>query len=85
MKYLIMTTAGVLSSLLIVTSVNAAVVCNEVGDCWRVKKKHDYPSGVNIQIYGDDWKWDDADASRYRWREPGEGRGYYRDGVWIQF
>jgi len=57
MKYLVSMAVGVLSALLIATSANAAVVCNEAGDCWRTKEKYDYPSGVNVQIYDDDWKW----------------------------
>ena len=85
MKYLALTAAGALSAVLIATSANAAVVCNEAGDCWRTKEKFDYPSGVNVQIYDDDWKWDDADADRYRWREAGKSRGYWQDGVWIDF
>jgi hypothetical protein len=85
MKYLVTTTAGVLGALLMATAANAAVVCNDAGDCWRVKEKHQYPAGVNIHIYGDDWKWDDADAANYRWRDAREGRGYWRDGVWITF
>jgi hypothetical protein len=85
MKYFVTPVAGLLGALLIATSANAAVVCNEAGDCWRVKEKHTYPSGVNVQIYDDDWEWDDADSDRYRWRDIGEGRGYWRDGVWINF
>ena len=46
-----------------------------------MKKKHEYPAGVNLNIYGDDW----ALGEGYRWREPGDGRGYYRGGVWIGF
>jgi len=85
MKYVLSTAVGVLSALLIATSANAAVVCNEAGDCWRTKEKLDYPSGVNVQIYDDDWKWGDDEADRYRWRDAREGPGYYRDGVWIDF
>jgi hypothetical protein len=56
-------------------------VCNGDGDCWRVKQKHEYPAGVNLRVYGDEWEPGDG----YRWREAGEGRGYYRGGVWIGF
>jgi hypothetical protein len=70
-----------LSVLGFTTAASAAVVCNGEGDCWRVKKKHDYPAGVNLRIYGDDWE----PGEGYRWREPGAGRGYYRGGVWIGF
>jgi hypothetical protein len=40
---------------------------------------------VKLHVYEDDWKWPDADSAKYRWREPGPSRGYYRGGVWIGF
>jgi len=41
---------------------------------------------VKLHTYEDDWKWADADRGKYRWREPGAGRGYHdRGGVWIGF
>lgn len=70
-----------LSAFAFTSAASAAVVCNADGDCWRVKQKHEYPAGVNLNIYGDDWE----PGEGYRWREPGEGRGYYRGGVWIGF
>jgi len=72
-----------LSVFAFTTAASAAVVCNGEGDCWRVNKRHDYPAGANLQIYGDDWTWGEGD--NYRWREPGAGRGFYRGGVWIGF
>ncbi len=63
------------------TAASAAVVCNGDGDCWRVKRTHEYPAGVNLHVYDDDW----APGEGYRWREAGEGRGYYRGGAWIGF
>ena len=64
------------------TTASAAVVCNDDGDCWRVKEKYDYPPDVNLHVYDDDWV---LDKNKYRWREPGAGRGYWRGGVWIGF
>lgn len=61
---------------------SAAVVCNEDGDCWRVKGKPTYRPELRLRIHPDDWKW--SAGERYRWREPGEGRGYYRGGVWMR-
>jgi len=37
------------------TGASAAVVCNDEGDCWKVKDKYDYPPDAHLQIYGDDW------------------------------
>jgi hypothetical protein len=87
MKHLRNALLGIVGVLaLTATSASAAVVCNEEGDCWRVKEKHTYPPEVKLHIYEDDWKWADADSAKYRWREPGAGRGYWgRGGVWIGF
>ncbi len=67
------------------TTASAAVVCNEIGDCWHAKEKYDYKPEFNVHVYGDDWKWADADQNKYRWREH-EGRGYWGPkGAWIGF
>jgi hypothetical protein len=62
-------------------SASAAVVCNDEGDCWRVRGRPTYGPGVHLRIYGDDWKGDRG--GRHHWREPGRGHGYYRNGAWI--
>jgi hypothetical protein len=60
---------------------SAAVVCNDDGDCWRVKGRPTYGPGVQLRIYEDNWK---GDGVKFRWREPGRGHGYYRNGVWVE-
>ena len=85
MKYLVSAALGIVGVLALATGASAAVVCNEDGDCWRVKEKHTYPPDVKLHVYEDDWKRADADSAKYRWREPGPSRGYYRGGVWIGF
>jgi hypothetical protein len=60
---------------------SAAVVCNSDGDCWRVRGRPSYGPELGLRIYGDDWHW--RRGEKYRWREPGRGHGYYRDGAWI--
>jgi hypothetical protein len=60
---------------------SAAVVCNEEGDCWRVKERRAYGPELRLHVYDDDWKW--KDGEKYRWREAGRGHGYWREGVWI--
>ena len=75
-------------SALAITAGNAsaAIVCNDEGDCWHSKVKHEYKPEFGVRIYGDDWKWADNDSKRYRWREhDGEGRGYWRKGIWLGF
>ena len=61
-------------------SASAAVVCNDDGDCWRVRGRPTYGPGVHLRIYGDDYRL----GERHRWREPGRGHGYYRNGAWIE-
>ena len=67
------------------TSASAAIVCNGEGDCWRVKEAWDYRPEFGLRVYGDDWRWAAADNHRYRWREIGEGRGYWHRGGWVRF
>jgi len=78
----ILAIAGALA--LLPTSASAAIVCNEEGDCWRVKEKYDYRPEFRLHIYDDDWKRTDSDKHKYRWRDS-KGRGYWRQGVWIEF
>ena len=72
-------------SIGLTTAASAAVVCNDEGDCWKVKEKYEYKPEARVKIYDDNWKWRDEDKDRYRWRDSGPGRGYYRGGVWIGF
>jgi hypothetical protein len=81
-KYLVCAAVGIVGVFALATSASAAIVCNADGDCWRVKEKYDYRPDWGLTVYGDDWKWE---GDKYRWREPGAGRGYYRGGVWIPF
>ena len=81
MKYLGSAIIGLLANLALTTSASAAVVCNDEGDCWRVKEKHAYPPESRITIYDDDY----VIGPKYRWRDPVAGRGYWRGGVWIGF
>ena len=84
-KYVGSALLGLAGLFAMTAGASAAVVCNDDGDCWKVKDKHTYPSGVNVRVYDDNWKWAEADRGKYRWRDPGAGRGFYRGGVWIGF
>jgi hypothetical protein len=85
MKKLGSAVAAILGVLaLSATSASAAIVCNEEGDCWHAKQKYEYKPEHHVHVYGDDWKWADADHDKYRWREH-DGPGYWRSGVWIGF
>jgi hypothetical protein len=83
MKRLAYAAIGAVGALALMTgAASAAVVCNEDGDCWKVKEKPSYPADVKVQIYEDDWE---IDTKKYRLREARPGRGYYRGGVWVDF
>jgi hypothetical protein len=72
--------AGLLA--LTATTASAAVVCNDDGDCWRVRGRPAYEPGLRLSIHPDNWRWEGRE--RYRWREPGRGHGYWRNGAWIE-
>jgi hypothetical protein len=78
----IKTTLASLAALFLSSlTASAAVVCNDEGDCWRVKERRDYKPELRLRVYDDDWKW--KDGEKYRWREAGPGHGYWRGGVWV--
>ncbi len=64
-------------------SASAYVVCNNAGECWHTDHRYRSP-GPPLQWRRDDWyfhhNWDHD-----HWRGAPEGRGYYRNGVWITF
>lgn len=60
---------------------SAAIVCNDEGDCWRVRGHAEYNPELRLRIHDDDWRWQESE--QYRWREPGPGYGYWRGGVWV--
>ena len=64
------------------STASAAIVCNGDGDCWHVQGHADYKPELHLRVHPDSWKWHNADASRYRWREH-NGHGYWRGGVWV--
>ena len=66
------------------STASAEIVCNGEGDCWHVRERHVYRPEFGVRVYPDNWRWADGDARRYRWREH-EGRGYWRNGIWIEF
>ena len=59
---------------------SAYVACNRAGDCWHTTDRG-FHRGWGISVHDDAWKWR---GGRYHWREH-DGRGYWRNGVWIAF
>lgn len=76
--------AGALTAMAVPAA--ADIACNRWGDCWHVDSRYDRP-GVRFDYHPDDWyfhrEWRDRD--RMRWRGYHDGRGYWRNGVWITF
>ena len=67
------------------TVASAEVVCNEDGDCWRVRECYEYKPELRLKMYPDNWRWEERDNARYRWRDaPSDRRGYWRQGVWVE-
>ena len=83
MKHVTYVAIGAVGALALMSgAASAAVVCNEDGDCWKVKEKLSYPAEARVQIYDDDF---DITTRKYRWREARPGPGYWRGGVWVDF
>jgi hypothetical protein len=77
--------AGSAALALSASVVSADVVCNEDGDCWRVRERYEYKPELRLKVYPDTWRWEESDNARYRWREaPSDRRGYWRQGVWVE-
>ncbi len=64
------------------SSVSAAVVCNREGECWHTHDRYAYPAGFGVVVHDDNWRWRHHD--HFRWHEH-EGRGYWRNGLWVTF
>ena len=66
------------------STASAYVACTREGDCWHTETRVRVPN-VRFDYHNDDWyfhqKWD----RDHHWRDYHEGRGYYRNGLWIQF
>lgn len=77
------------------SAAGARTVCNTDGDCWHESTQYDYPATLGVRFYGDDYRTthhdherlndNDHDRDHYSWRGDHDGRGYYRQGVWVTF
>lgn len=72
---------GIGTFALMASSASAAIVCNNAGYCWHVRRPWVYPAGTVI-VHPDGWA--PAAGVRVIWREH-PGRGYWRNGLWIRF
>jgi len=79
-------TAGLMGAVCVLvlgaTAASAEIVCNREGECWHVKEHRDYRPEWGVVAHPDSWKW--AANEKYRWHEHA-GRGYWRNGAWVEF
>jgi len=75
-----MLVAGAGALALSATAASAEIVCNDDGDCWHVREHVEYRPEFRLRVHPDNWRW--AESDHYRWREHA-GRGYWREGVWV--
>ena len=61
---------------------SAYVACNSAGDCWHTESRVTVP-GVTFSYHPDDWYFHQHWDRDRHFREYHEGRGYWRNGVWI--
>ena len=63
---------------------SADIVCSTADNvCWHVHRHHyEYKPDFGVVVHPDSWTWSTDD--HYTWKEH-EGRGYWRDGVWVTF
>jgi len=74
------TALGVGLLALSAASASAEIACRG-NVCWHVQGRYEYPPEARVIIHPNDWRWDRHE--RHVWREH-EGRGYWRDGRWIE-
>jgi hypothetical protein len=71
---------GVGALALSTATVSAEIACRG-NVCWHVQSRYEYPAEARVVVHPDDWRW--RRHEHYVWREH-EGRGYWRDGRWIE-
>ena len=87
----VLATAAAVSSLAVgVTALTggqalAYVACNNAGECWHVDRRPHYGPGLGIITHPDDWYFHQHWDANHRWHDYHDGRGYWRNGVWITF
>jgi len=69
----------------VATTASAYVVCNNFGDCWHTDHRDHFANGIIVQYHPDDWYFhqDWGHDNNHHWRDYHNGRGYYRNGVWV--
>jgi hypothetical protein len=61
---------------------SAQIACSKFGECWHVREYYVFRPEFGITIHPDKWRPDRHE--HVRWRDHA-GRGYWHDGIWINF
>jgi hypothetical protein len=84
MKSLVAAALGAVSALAMMASAaSAEIACNREGDCWHVRETNHFRAEHGVTVHPDNWRWAEHERDKHRWREH-EGRGYWRDGAWVE-
>ena len=73
---------GISAAAMGASAASAAIACNGAGECWHVRRSYAYRPEYGVVVHPNNWRW--GRHEHYRWREH-EGRGYWRNGVWLKF
>ena len=77
--------AGVGALVALAAPASAYIACNRWGDCWHTESRYTRP-GITFEYHPDDWYFHRSwTGRRHHWRDYHDGRGYWRNGVWITF
>jgi hypothetical protein len=84
MKKLLLTASAItLLGAALATSASAYVYCNANGECWHSDADGHYDANLGITVHPDDWYFHQHWDADHHWRDYHDGRGYYRNGLWI--
>lgn len=61
---------------------SAQIACSKFGECWHVREYYVFRPEFGVTVHPDNWRPDRHE--RVRWRDHA-GRGYWHEGIWINF
>ena len=72
-----------IATLLMGTSpASAQIGCSKFGECWHVREYYVFRPEFGVTVHPDNWRPDRHE--HVRWRDHA-GRGYWHEGIWINF
>jgi hypothetical protein len=61
---------------------SAQIGCSKSGECWHVREYYVFRPEFGVTVHPDNWRPDRHE--HVRWRDHA-GRGYWHQGIWINF